>query len=107
MDTNSAARQFGFRPPRDGVRVTLTEISPDVVGPCLRGGTHALWTDGDLPAARDWFDAAYRLAARAADPAAMAEAALGLAGLWVHEQRATIDGVRLDDRLRRSLALVD
>ena len=44
--------------------------------------------DGDdPPAGRSWFDAAYREAERTGDVPAMAQAVLGLCGLWVHEHR--------------------
>jgi len=50
-------------------------------------GTRARLGRGDLIDARQWFEAAYREADRTADVPAMAEAALGLCGLWVHEHR--------------------
>src|SRR5689334_24308316 len=53
----------------------------------LSGGEHALSVQGDLRASRRRFDAAYREAERQGDGRAMARAALGLGGLWVHEHR--------------------
>ncbi|MFD0746422.1 hypothetical protein ACFQ1L_34700 [Phytohabitans flavus] len=79
-----------------------------VVGlqPLLRGGTHALWADGDRLASRDWFDNAYRMAESEGDLEAMAWSALGLSGLWLHEHRDTAAAVLLETRLRRALATV-
>jgi len=74
--------------------------------PLLLGGTHALWADGDRLASRDWFDAAYRMAESAGDGEAMACSALGLSGLWLHEQRDTAAAVLLETRLRRALDAV-
>jgi hypothetical protein len=73
----------------------------------LSGGEQALHVDGDLRGSRDWFDAAYRAAELEGDCAAMAVAALGLGGLWVHEQRGVVAAVLVDVRVRRALAMVD
>jgi hypothetical protein len=79
----------------------------DRVEPLLLGGAQALWMDGDRPASRDWFDAAYRLAETTDDTGAMALAALGLSGLWLDEYRHTAAAVLVDARLRRAAAAVD
>jgi hypothetical protein len=72
----------------------------------LASGVRALVADGDLRAAREWFESAYRLAEQAADVAAMAVAVLGLGGLWVHEQRTIAGSVLMRTRLRHVLSLV-
>jgi hypothetical protein len=69
-------------------------------------GARALWEDGDLRTARDCFEAAYRRAERDADALALAESALGLAGLGVHEHRGFAEAVAVRDRLRRAAATV-
>src|SRR5439155_7253960 len=61
---------------------------------------------GDLGAGQQWFEMAYGEAERAGNVPAMAEAVLGLGGLWVHEQRAAAGSVLLA-RLRRMVALTD
>jgi hypothetical protein len=66
-----------------------------------------LYSEGDLQAGREWFDAAYRAAERESDPTAMALAAVGMAGLWVHEHRSMAAGAVVEARLRRALATVD
>jgi tetratricopeptide (TPR) repeat protein len=76
-------------------------------GDLLRDGARALAVDGDLAAGRRSFDRAYREAERGGDGEAMALAALGLGGLWVHEQRSAAEAAVVRDRLRRALSLVD
>ncbi len=73
----------------------------------LANGTWALVVDGDLHTARHRFDMAYRLAERTCDATAMAAAALGLTGLWVHEHRAFADSALVRSRLVDALSLVD
>src|SRR5258705_2597957 len=73
----------------------------------LLGGAHALHVDGDLQASREWYDAAYQTARREADGCRMARAALGLAGLWVHENRSATAAVVVRDRLEQALISVD
>lgn len=53
------------------------------------------------------FEQAYLLADRSADMPAMAEAALGLGGLWVREQRTLTGAVQLEARLQHVLPLPD
>jgi hypothetical protein len=72
----------------------------------LRGGAHALHVDGDLQASREWYDAAYQAAQRDGDGSAMATAALGLSGLWVHEHRNAAAAAVVRDRLDHALAAV-
>jgi hypothetical protein len=73
----------------------------------LAQGADALDLDGDLQASRRWFDQAYRLAEQSGDAHAMARAALGSAGIWVHEHRATPAAVELQARLENALALAE
>ena len=79
----------------------------DGVGSLLALGASALMHEGDLRAGRQRYDAAYREAVRVGDAGSMAEAALGLAGLWVHEHRTAAGAALLTQRLRRALSLVD
>jgi hypothetical protein len=76
------------------------------VGSLLAFGACALMYDGDLQTGRQRYDEAYREAERVGDAGAMAEAALGMGGLWVHEYRTLTGSALLEERLRRSLALV-
>ena len=69
----------------------------------LHHGRRTLEEDGDARGARQWFDAAYRNAEAAGDAAAIGEAALGLAGLWLHEQRTTAEHALLLGRIRQAL----
>ncbi|MGW3247230.1 hypothetical protein [Streptomyces sp. NPDC001070] len=73
----------------------------------LDEGTRAVVDDGDLRAGRDRFERAYRIAESAGDVRAMAVAALGFGGLWVHEHRTVAGSVLLESRLRRALELLD
>ena len=70
-------------------------------------GRRALEADGDLIAGRRWFEAAYRVAERAGDVHTMAEAALGLAGVWVHEHRTAAASGLLQARLQHVLSLLE
>ncbi|GAB1824044.1 hypothetical protein [Herbidospora sp. RD11066] len=56
-------------------------------GTALAAGEHALHVDGDLRAAREWFEQAWGEAEQEADHDGMARSALGLSGIWVHEHR--------------------
>lgn len=94
------------------VRECVDEAAPapapvPAVEVLLAGGRHALATDGDLVTSRERFEHAYREAERAGDASAIAAAALGLAGLWVHEQRTLAGTMRLQARLRHALSLVE
>ena len=73
-----------------------------MVEPWSRGA--ALLGEGRLAAARIAFWAQAQRAEAAADVVSLAEAALGLGGLWVHEHRATLDRARVGDLQRRALA---
>jgi hypothetical protein len=82
-------------------------ISSDEIDSLLAAGAVALAQRGDLRAARKWYDDAYQLAERVGDESAMALAALGLGGLWVHEHRTAAGSVLLKQRLNRALSAVD
>lgn len=73
----------------------------------LAEGTVAVVDDGDLRTGRDRFERAYRIAESMGDERAMAVAALGFGGLWVHEHRTVAGSVLLESRLRRALELLD
>src|SRR5580692_10279296 len=73
----------------------------------LADGARAQDTDGDLRAARQHFELAYRLAEQVGDVRSMAVAALGLGGLWVHERRTVTSAVQLEARLQHVLSLLD
>ncbi|MER5601879.1 hypothetical protein [Streptomyces sp. NPDC002265] len=73
----------------------------------LDEGTRAVVDDGDLRVGRDRFERAYRMAESAGDERAMAVAALGFGGLWVHEHRTVAGSVLLESRIRRALELLD
>jgi hypothetical protein len=79
----------------------------DDIESSLVAGEHALFVEGNLQAARKWFDAAYGEAERRSDINGMARAALGLGGLWVHEHRTAADGAMVRARQRHALRLVD
>jgi hypothetical protein len=73
----------------------------------LADGARAQDTEGDLCAGRQHFELAYRLAEQVSDVRAMAVAALGLAGLWVHERRTVTSAVQLEARQQHVLSLLD
>jgi hypothetical protein len=79
----------------------------DETGSMLAAGASALTRGGDLGAARRYYDAAYEMAEQADDEAAMALAALGMGGLWVHEYRTAAGSALLQQRLNRALSAAD
>jgi hypothetical protein len=88
-------------------RVALVAERADELEVLLAEGHSALATDGDLRTGRQRFEAAYRVAEQEGDAQAMAVAALGMAGLWVHEHRTVSGSVLLETRLRHALSLLD
>src|SRR4051794_31353720 len=70
-------------------------------------GSRALHELGDLVTARRWFGLAFEAADRAGDWGALAEAAIGLGGIWVHEHRRAGSRAEVVSRQRRALTLVD
>ncbi len=86
---------------------TLSTALNEDVEQLLARGERALLGEGDLRSSREWFDAAYRRAEREDDADAMARAALGLGGLWVHEHRTMVWAAAVQARQRRALSLVD
>ncbi|MGW0808017.1 hypothetical protein [Nonomuraea sp. NPDC002799] len=70
-------------------------------------GERALFVNGDLQTARRWYDTAYRQAELCGDPPALALAALGLGGVWMHEHRTCAETEMVRARQRHALALVD
>jgi len=80
---------------------------PDDLDAALANGDRALNEDGDLRASRESFELAYQLAEAAGDIHAMARAALGLAGLWVSEQRTVTGSALLQTRLEHCMSLLE
>jgi hypothetical protein len=87
-----------------GDACTACTVAAGEVEALLACGGAARVVDGDLGASRQWFEMAYGAAEQAGDMPAMAEAVLGMGGLWVHEQRGAAGSVLLA-RLRRMVAL--
>lgn len=76
-------------------------------GRLLGLAVRALDGDGDLASARRWFDSAFEAAERCANAEAMAQAALGMGGIWVHEQRTLAASAMLRARLEQALPMVE
>lgn len=70
-------------------------------------GWHAWCVEGDQRSSREHFAAAYDAAEAEGDGRAMAFAALGLAGPWVHDHRGLTAGMSMEVRLRHALSSVD
>ncbi|MGV9364851.1 BTAD domain-containing putative transcriptional regulator [Amycolatopsis sp. NPDC003731] len=83
-----------------------TRAAAVVTDDALTAGEHALLEDGDLRTSREHFETAYVRAERAGDATALARAALGLGGVWVHEHRTAVAAASLLTRLRHALAQV-
>lgn len=84
-----------------------TRPAATALGELLGNGERALEAEGDLRAGREWFDRAYRVADAECDGVAMARAALGMGGLWVHEHRSAPAAALLQARLRSARSAVD
>jgi hypothetical protein len=96
---------------RDNTRTGQEDPAPERDGASTRllvqSGIRALRVDGDLAASRELFDAAYRAAEREGNAAAMAQAALGMCGLWAHEHRTAAAAALAHARLQSALTRVD
>jgi hypothetical protein len=79
----------------------------DELQTALEAGLSAQGVAGDLAASRRSFERAYQLAEQAGQVQPMAQAAVGLAGLWVREHRTLTGAVRLEARLQHVLSLLD
>ncbi|MFD0472675.1 hypothetical protein ACFQ0B_33550 [Nonomuraea thailandensis] len=73
----------------------------------LLDGEHALLVKGDMRRARERFDNAYAEAAHRGEADALARAALGLGGMWVHEHRTAAAAATVRVRQRDALARLD
>ena len=76
-------------------------------GSFLRRGERALHVEGNLQASRQWYAAAYREAEGRCDGQAMGEAALGLGGLWLHEERTAAAAATATAYQRHALSQID
>lgn len=85
---------------RPGIVVTVPDDA-------LAAGEHALLEDGDLRTSREHFETAYQRAEQSGDVDALARAALGLGGVWVHEHRTSAASASLLTRLRHALDRLD
>jgi hypothetical protein len=68
---------------------------------------HTLLEQGCLGQARHQFWRDAEIAEAAGDAEGLADAALGLGGIWVHEHRSTLARARVDGLQRRALAALD
>lgn len=76
-------------------------------GTALAAGEDALHVGGDLRAAREWFELAWRQAEHDGDRDGMSRSALGLSGIWVHEHRTGEGEATIRARQRAALAAED
>ncbi|MGW5688408.1 hypothetical protein [Nonomuraea sp. NPDC003754] len=88
------------------MRALADEDSGEVEG-LLGLAVRALDGDGDLASARQRFDSAFQAAERCANAEAMAQAALGMGGIWVHERRTLAASATLRARLEQVLPMVE
>jgi hypothetical protein len=90
-----------------GSASSVTSVVPHGIAHCLALGERSLLEHGDLGASRSWFDAGYVAAEAAGRAGGMAQAALGLGGLWVHEHRTAAAAAAVEFRQRQALARLD
>ena len=69
------------------IRPSLPGDGQEQLRGLLAAGHRALDVDGDLASARRYFEAAAREAEAQEDPESLAQAAIGLGGMWLHEHR--------------------
>ncbi len=96
----SSTAEPSWDPSRSGQDNT---ILPDL----LKDASYALLEQGDLANARMAYEQAARLALQEGDFQALGRAALGLGGIWVHEQRTAIEGARIQSCQERALQGLD
>lgn len=72
----------------------------------LPAAERALHVDGNLVTSRVGFARAFEEAVEDDDPSAMARAALGLGGVWVHEHRSAAEGAAVEARQLQALRRV-
>jgi hypothetical protein len=94
----TAVTQLGIRP--DTMKVSVPKAFP----PLLSKAGIELHQYGRLGQARELYEAAYVAADRDNDRVALAEAALGIRGLWPHDHR-TLAATQADARLQRAIAV--
>lgn len=70
----------------------------------IESGRHALHEIGDLNTSRHWFELACQAAEPESDHQALAEAAIGLGGLWLHEHRNAAVRARVQFWQSRAIA---
>jgi predicted alpha/beta hydrolase family esterase len=87
--------------------MTACVAAVDDVDGLLACGAYALGVRGDLHESRRCFDEAFALAEGVGDAEALAAAAIGSGGLWVHERRTAAGVAQLHARLRQALAGVE
>jgi tetratricopeptide (TPR) repeat protein len=97
----------GDRRPSGTATIVPAARAAGLAEPLLARGGNALDLDGDLHASRRWFEQAYQVAEQSGDLHALTRAVLGLAGIWVHEHRATPAAVALEARLHNALSLAE
>ena len=95
------AHDPGLLAERPREAVTVPAVDP------LTAGEHALLEEGDLRTSRTHFEEAHHRAERVDDVDALARAALGLGGVWVHEHRTSAASTVLLTRVRQVLDRVD
>ena len=104
--TNRSARPVRRWAPRVP-RLTDASFKPSATEELLLAGEKALLEQGDLAASRRWFESAARAALNTDDVSALARAALGLGGLWVHEHRTAVYAARVRTWQREALERLD
>ncbi len=78
-----------------------------MVALCGSRAAQALLMEGRLAEARIGFWEEAEAAEREGDGAALATAAIGLGGVWVHEHRSTLERARVESMQRRALDAVE
>jgi DNA-binding SARP family transcriptional activator len=105
-----AERETEARDLGSGVKTASSHGVPEALGDDLgalvRRGRYELDVVGDLRAARACFELAFRMAQRDGDHEGMAEAALGVGGVWVYEQRGAGIVAGTMSMQRQALAVV-
>jgi DNA-binding SARP family transcriptional activator len=103
--TSASDAVTGSDPGNDPELIVARGGPSEPVEALIARGAQALHEAGDLRTSRRWFEEACRAAEEVGDSRALAEAAIGLGGIWVHEHRNAATRARVQSWQSRAMAV--